>query len=714
VTLGRTEQVAQTLGHDLASEPLADISDTELRGAIRTLFAQAQTLIDKGRVQAVILAARRLACVYQLLVESGQPELHGAVILSDRLMDLALSADIRGVLILDDSVVLGTTLARLTEEVRQHCPQAEVLVRCVVVDRQQRVGFLVEELGLQALEERDTGEVRQFSADLARCLFRRQVPFFSDFPVSGRFRVSRERWLEHLCQPQWLVADVTPPILEGGALQAFAQVPDEGLRSNVLSRLPPELAELVDAFKIRSYTRTDADDFEIVLVPLALLAPATLETIEACMFAVTRDSAPDAEVWSAWDARTRQRYLQYYASVCILADYWRLFRGVEALVAEDMEALLAPVPLRLLFGELAEQLRPALIKAALEFTTLPAGSHPQPVQLRYERPRPSKLLNQPRIQELLFATREMLDGIGIPPRPDIGTLTKVGLVFAHAISSIFGYVDDTVEAEQRRQIQALPDHKAYDDWLTSSGGRVLDQGLTLSELTRALVPESMASDAWARSLVAFGIDIGNDLGIIVPVTQVDDDRGIVYRCYRLGETAFIAGRPLPFLIGQGSPLLTEDLDAMCTSAIQGYPVQPTVTAIEQLTSDTTRSDTFGSEIELDRLRATLRDAVPGTLVEGWNGVVTDLIGVDLFEADLRPVHDTKAVLARLPRNWLTETERNDVRAGQRLVWSVWERERGGSKTRSSKLRLLPVAPVDLEHARAAGERVSQMLQDDDK
>jgi hypothetical protein len=714
VTSDELQQPHASFRGDEALDPLAVIRDSQLRDGIRTLFVQAQDLIDAGKVQAVVLAARRLACLYQLLVESGREELRGAVILSDHSMDLALTADMRGILILDDSVVLGTTLVRLKAEVLQHCPKAAVVVRCVVVDQQQRVDFLLADLGLEPLQERNTNEVQDFSTDIVRCLSQRQVPFFSDFPVSVRFGIPRKEWLEHLHNPRWMVCDVTPPLMNGSGLLALAHVPDERSRADVLSRLVPELAELVDGFKVRSYIRTHEETLEIVLVPIALLAPATVETIEACMQAVTRDLPLGPDAWSTWDDRTRQRVLQYHASLCILADYWTLLHGDDPVTAGAIESFLAPVPFKLFFGALTEQLRPALSKAAVAFAALPADTHPKPVQLRQTFPRPSPLLNKPHIQELLFATREMLSGIGIPSRPDRGTLTKIGLVFAHAISSIFGYVDDTVEAGQRRHIHALPNREAYDEWLASSEGRVLDHGLTLGELTRALVPGSLASDAWARSLVAFGVDIGNDLGIIVPVTQVDHDRGIVFRCYRLGETAFIAGRPLPFLIKRAGRLQVDDLDLMCTLGIQGYPVQPTVTPIDDAASEAAPTMPQAREIELELLRATVLNAVPGKLIEGWNGVVTDLVDTESFEADLRPVHDAKPVLARMPLAWVMDTQRDHVRPGLRLIWSVWEREQGGSKIRSSTLRLVPVPPVDLERARVAGERMARMLQDEDE
>lgn len=52
-------------------------------------------------------------------------------------------------------------------------------------------------------------------------------------------------------------------MLGEGGLQALGQVPCEDVRADVSARLVPELAELVDAFKVRSYARSDGDQVEI-------------------------------------------------------------------------------------------------------------------------------------------------------------------------------------------------------------------------------------------------------------------------------------------------------------------------------------------------------------------------------------------------------------------------------------------------------------------
>jgi hypothetical protein len=692
-----------------ASDVLSDISDPALRAGIRQVFVEAQDLVDSGRVQAVVLAARRLACVYQMLIEAGERPLQGADVISDRSIDFSLSREARGVLILDDSVVVGTTLDGLASQVQKRCPGAEIVVRCVVIDEVQKVDFLLDRLNIEAITHRGSSEVSRFSQDIVQSLYRHQVPFFSDFPVSVRMRLHRDEWLRHLHRSEWLVADVTPPLIDDAGMQGLAHVPTEDTRRSLLTRLQPELAELVDAAKVRCYTRiNDEGELDVVLVPIALLAPATTDTVCRSLVAIS-DAADDKLAWQDWTAETQQRFLQYVASSCVLAQY---LEAAPFVSSKPFTELLAPVPCELFFGSLCKQMQTLLDSVVQNFLGTVPGSHSEPLQLASDQPTPSPLLAEPAVQERLFESRELLSGIGVPPRPDAGELTKIGLIFSHAIASVFGYVDRTLEAQQRQQIRAMSDHAEYDTWMETGPGRILNHGLTLAELTDALVPEAVARDAWAKALVSFGLDIGNDLGIIVPVTRLDTQRHIVYRCYRLGETAFLAGSAsLGELVSADTP---DVLPPMFRLADADYPVKSVVGPLADAVPSQRGSggNTRNLEADLQMLKLALLEATPGDLAEGWQGTVTGLVD-DFIEVHVTPVPKGPPRLARLPLAWIGDAEKVDPRPGRPIVWSIWDRPSAGGMTRTNRVRLLEVAPIDLERARAVGDQVAQLLQDDD-
>lgn len=101
---------------------------------------------------------------------------------------------------------------------------------------------------------------------------------------------------------------------------------------------------------------------------------------------------------------------------------------------------------------------------------------------------------------------------------------------------------------------------------TASGARNQAASVSVRELVTALSPVQKTDSTWFRGLISLGIDAGNDLGIVVPDTQFNVSRGIVYRCYRLGETAFLADRPLVSTL-QDEPTRTDDAHFSVTSIV---------------------------------------------------------------------------------------------------------------------------------------------------
>lgn len=702
-----------------ASGPLSDIRDADLRAGLVKLFDDAQSRVDRGQVQAVILAARRLACIYQLLVATkAMHPIDGAVVISDRSIELALDTGMTGVLILDDSVVLGTTLDRLKAQVHARCPSADVATSCVVVDRDQQIEYLTSTLGLSYLHCRPTEDVQRFSADIVRCLYRHQIPFVSDFPISVPLKISTAKWIEYLKEPSWLVAEVTPPLLEETETQALTHIGGEAVSKDFLTRVLPEVAELIDIAKVRSFSRkTWSRQEKIVLVPMVLLAPASAEDLRQCMRSIMAASCADESAndqskstpslgWESWDSATQQRFVQYYASCCLLATFHGRF-GSDVIVDDSSDSLLDLQAVQLLFGAKAIDALAVLEGAVSSFGRTPPGHFEEPARLRILRPRKSPVLSDERLEILLFSTREMILGTGLPPRPETGELTKVGLIFGHGLAAIFGYIDSTLESAQRAQIKAMSGRSEYEDWVASGPGRILNQGITLAELTTVLLPGTgHADDPWLQSLVALGLDVGNDLGIIVPVTKHDSVRGLTFRSYRLGETAYLAGRPLPLLIAEDDRIDADDLDAMAHS-IDRQSLEPIVKAIDESVRAPRppKSSSFDERLQL--LNSALLNVVPGALVEGWNGEVSHVLeDSDEFEAELEPIHQADAVVARLPLDWVADDQRDQVRPGMQFVWTIWERSAGHSKVRSSKVDFLPQRTFNPAKVMRIGSRLA--------
>jgi hypothetical protein len=655
-----------------APTPALDyIDDLELRAGVTRIFQLAQEMIDAGRAEVVVLAARRLACLYKLLVSSGAPVLLGALVISDRCI-ASIPRETQNVLILDDAVLVGTTMRRLIDEMRHTCPNATIVARSLVEDPDQRADYLLpsDVVDYAALYTRNAAQAERFAKDLVRVLAVAQVPFFADFPISLPSRWSRSQWQLFIGRTAWSAVDVTAPLFADLQYRAYAQIPTEATWAAFLAKLPSQLAELVDAVKLRSYIRVvDDDSLDVVWVPIAMLAPATFQQMTDAFDALPRDTRQAlGGQWAASTPAAQHRLLQYLLSLAVYAEIAVEESDHLTIDVENFDSLSVQLSTGLVDSEATAVLRELLTT----YSVSAKKSFDIPPRLRLNVPRRSRLLRQDDIRELLASTAELIQGVGVPTRPDPGQLTKMSVIFAHAVNSLFGYIDGNYERRQREAIRQLVSMQEYERYV-GVNGRVLREGFTLDDLRVALLGrDDSSANHWSRILISLAIDEGNDVGIIVPVTQFDELRNVAYRCYRLGETAFLANAPLVY------------------HAQPGWKPDEFVSSVVEVVDDawhqlhtTAREHTPSG---FDALRPEVEQAIPGVPVDHLQGKVIEIDDND-FRAFVVNLRDSREIVARFPRTLWSNSAPVELALGRTFHWIIFENTLGSAAQRTSRIRV---------------------------
>jgi hypothetical protein len=676
--------IADDVYASLADRALEAVTDGAFRRSSGVLFSRAQAAIDRGEVDLIVLAARRLLCLYQLLVEAGMPELTRCEVVSDRFLDQ--SGDQwrdRNVLVLDDSVVVGTTLHRLHGQLAARVgPNGTVRFRAICVDREQRVDYLLAPLDFEALSDGSTQDVQKFAVDLVVALFRAQIPFFSDFLPTAPLNLDSGNLTDLLSSFGWLAADVTAAPFDERGHHAFVQIPRDDELSRLLSRVPPTTALLVDAVKLRSYVKElDDNRLSVVLLPIAMLRPCSPQELQVALQDIEAATGPDFVIQTlgaASEPVAQHRIVQLFVAMHVLATFWN--ENQDRIKLPELRRSIHPLSSSLYFGVRAEAALDALVAGA---TNESAETGPvSPTAPSLNTPVPSALLAKRDIQDMLWEARELLNVVGVPEAPSPGELTKIGLVFAHAVASVFGYVHENYELPQREHIAGLGSLDAYEVQYANTDKRWLSHGFTLSELREALTPERSEDTAWSRALVSLGIDSSNDLGISVPVTRFDEMRGLVYRYYRLGETAPLAGEPLWRSVRSGvvddvlAQLALDKRVPLLSSRMRGgWPVD----------------DRPDDEVDLRELAVLLASAVPGRVTRRFEGRVLARTEED-FDAELRDTSGDDVRLATLRLDQVQDADREFVHPGAHFTWSVFTEDRFGARRSTSNIRVVPSVP----------------------
>lgn len=697
----------------VADEALVHVSNRSYRHALAGLFADAQAEVNAGTASLVILAARRLACVYQLLRAAGMPPLVGCDVVSDRYLDSRPERNwaAERVLVLDESIVVGTTLRRLHDRLIEEfgVERGHIRFRTVCVDRNQIARYLIDDLDVVAVIDAPTSDVEKFSSDLVVSFFSELVPFFSDFPVTSRLVFDEAAFKLMLDSSDWSVADATAPLLDHTGTTTVSLIPRAATLRRLESRMLPSAAELLDGLKVRLFTRQTGTTNHIVVVPLAFVGATSTSVLNQVLADIAESlRGQDRRFgirWEDWRPEAKHRLVQMYLSACLLADVWPLIQTALVEPSKLGREVLDSSQASLYFGEASTSILDAFEEVVATFGGTEEGVHHPPVRRRLASPPPSALLNRPGLEDTLAEAREILqfDGGGagaivVPDEPDQGKVTKVGLIFFHTIASIFGYINREYEEPQRAEIRALKSLPVYVSWLSVSGGRVLDHGLTMRELATALLPERVAGQPWDRLLVSLGIDGGNDLGIIVPTTRWDEDADVVYRLYRIGETAFLADRPLPAAIRDGRIGYDE-----LSRAARRFPISSTEREIQtlRLPPATSRRRPRWDR----RLRNAIHTAVPGPVLDHFDGVVTS-VSDDSFDARLVSIAGTEEAVATLSIHDIDKRSTGALRPGALISWSTFKRNDGATEPRLRVRAGAALDPEELERVAEAWEFLS--------
>lgn len=687
---------------DATQSILEHIRHSELRRMTRQIFTDAQNLIDDHGYRLVVMAARRLPCLYQALVAGGMPQLTGATVITDRALGHLQPGEWSRVLVLDDSVILGSTLARLYDDIKAMPGVKDVATRAICLDLQEYAAYLTKHARVTALAKVSSEEVAEFSQDLVRLLFATSTPFFSDFPVSQRFDLPRDQWLRSLEDSRWRVADATAPLLQSSNRSALVLLPTAATTADILGGLPDALVKLIDFLKVRVYVEhTKLDErVRIRVVPICLFKPCSEDDIFSAAESLSKTIATSSSnKVLLQSSETTLRAMQYLTSLYVLHRVGRNLLGSKVYDA-NQDQLVDPVAESLSFGPCLNDVR----DADRHIATLAARRHtPAPPLTRANNsPRPYPLLQEPKLQKLVWEQQEWLATIGLPPEPKRGEITKIGLGFSHAVISLFGYISENFERHQRKKIAALPSMAAYrKKFPRNSDARLLDMGFTVEEL-RGLLCLTHANREWAESSMTLALDIGNDLGVTVPVTSCDRVRKVWYRAFRLGETASLASVPFGEMRWGN-----QSQDEVTKSLKGGYPLKSFSTGIPSHPASW-GEQVQGRKARTDELRKLVTRALPGRTRERFFGTVDYVQEGVSFIATLRSSEGAFAGQAEFDWAVLADDSR-EITEGCEVSWTRFERMEEGNRLRSSRVRILPEWEVSDAVVTATAKELAELI-----
>lgn len=219
----------------------------------------------------IICMARKAARLLDLLVLAGFPSPRRPILFSHVLSQELTRFRGKSVTLLDDTLILGTTLGRAKKQLEEAGAQ-EVKTVVFALDKEFWDGRIITpdrrfvELSHPELLSFCTAEVQAFS--------RFRVPYLTDFPMVDDLFLTPERFSKLHLLPNWDIHLVSKNGEGSFASRSYSALPEDSSVAR-LERLFGDSAEnAFEVIKVRIYSRKDLKgNYWVKVIPIATLRP---------------------------------------------------------------------------------------------------------------------------------------------------------------------------------------------------------------------------------------------------------------------------------------------------------------------------------------------------------------------------------------------------------------------------------------------------------
>ena len=233
--------------------------------------------IARLNADVVMFMARKSLCLFDVLLRLGitPPQ---QVVVSDRILDMRLDI-LRGkrVALIDDTLILGTTLAK-TKRLLYAAGAASVTCHVFCVDTK----WWCKDLIVPDTIELEMGDeaVMSFCSATVRALSLSPRPYIVDFPVSKPVKIPANNSHLFLSDIAWTGHNISTPLQERHDIAALTFFPSDTELSDLRCMWGPSVMDCLDLVKVRGFARKQRDVFWVQLVPIVVLKPLRVKAMD--------------------------------------------------------------------------------------------------------------------------------------------------------------------------------------------------------------------------------------------------------------------------------------------------------------------------------------------------------------------------------------------------------------------------------------------------
>lgn len=483
------------------------------------VFGQHLSTVD---ADIFMFLARKSLRLYDVLLKLGISPIERCIV-SDRCLDMRLdSFKGKRVALIDDTLILGTSLAKAKKQLEQVGAQVSTHVFCLDREWHSPEIIVPDNVAVELSDDR----VMTFCTSEVRALSLTPRPYLVDFPLSRPFRIQDDELDSLLADTGWTAMKLTTELQERNGVATLTFFPASSTLTQFEQIFGKDIFKCLEILKVRMWAKSLENAWHVQIVPIVTLCPLleeSLATLSDYLLELVLGNTPASLRLKSYceSPRARQRLCQFIFSIAIGQQFvtdaqQRIGREIHwhfdhdetdrhygPWLHEEMAFLVENI-----FGWLCTRAAPIKQPPKLERAPIPESvcQWTETSIGTDKRTRTRLLTKQPRnrsvslLADFAEVFRNIYDIRELPARQEA---RKLGAK----------YLDQDSEAPNRDRLDKGVPWQLLVDWMASLYKTPQSKHVT--------------------NTFSLLLDLCNDVGIAVPVTCVEE--GVVFRGYRHGE-----------------------------------------------------------------------------------------------------------------------------------------------------------------------------------
>jgi len=484
----------------------------------------------------LIFMARKSLRLYDVMCMLGLPRAKN-VVLSDRVLEFN-PEPLRGkrVALIDDTLIVGTTLAKTKRELTESVgSNVSSHVFCVNTDWWVRDIFQPDTMFMQL----NNAQVMAFCTNEVKALSALGIPYLLDFPFSSAVTVDKPS--ELFRSMDWDGHNLSTPMQEAWGSSTYSFLPSGSVLSQWECSLGANLYSLIDIAKVRAFGRTSvrhdsgAPTTEFVFVPIVTLKPISTKALDTIYGAFVEEllghERDIPQGVSLSKSTGKARFVQYALSVAV-GDHF--LRNVVRFSHQEQKTKF----------EMTEAIRHFGPWLSHETQSVHEEAYTVLLQKKKLMTRFGSIKEEPTPKRVLEAVRDVLDTspATIAKKRKARSAASSAQDILTDFSEIFIDLYDKHEIPARREAQAKG-RLILEDSNKSAHRDRLNIGVPWSQIVDYICTlYGIARSARVSNIASLILDFWNDIGVAVPIFFEGD--GVILRAYRHGEDVKITNQTI--------------------------------------------------------------------------------------------------------------------------------------------------------------------------